>query len=120
VRFGIDSHKVGDAELVVKGHYKLRGPFGPIQIARVYDDEGDPIGYRKLTGVGLLPSEQRDVFAELPDEFKFSQAVKASSKGPKTVAEWLRGWQSAGVVKKFGEEKSKKARYVKAKPGGDR
>jgi hypothetical protein len=116
VRFGIDSHKVGDAELIVKGHYKLRGPFGPIQIARVYDDEGEPIGYRKLTGVGLLPAEQRDVYAELPEEFKFNQAVKASGKGPKTVAEWLRAWQSAGVVKKFGEAKSKKARYVKVMP----
>jgi AAA domain len=120
VRFGIDSHKVGDAELILKGHYKLRGPFGPIQIARVYDDEGEPIGYRKLTGVGLLPSEQRDVFGKLPDEFKFSQAVKASGKGPKTVAEWLRGWRSAGVVTKFGEAKSKNARYEKVKPGGDR
>jgi hypothetical protein len=113
IRFGIDSHKIGDAELIVKGHYKLQGPFGPIQIARVYDGEAEPIGYRKLTGVGLLPKDQRDVFAKLPAEFKFGQLEKASGKGCKTVAEWLHGWQTARVVQKFGEAKSSNARYVK-------
>jgi hypothetical protein len=116
VRFGIDKHNEGEAELIIKGHYKLRGPFGPIQIARMYDDEGEAVGYRHLIGVNLLPSEQRSVVAKLPDEFTFTQAVDASGKGPKTVAEWLRGWRGAGVVEKRGKAKSKHSRYVKLQP----
>lgn len=117
VRFGIDTYKVGEAELMIKGHYKLRGPFGPIQIARVYDAEGEPIGYRRLIGVDLLPQEQRVAYSQVPDEFTFTQAAKAIGKGPKTVAEWLRAWQSAGVLDKTGKAKSKDVRYRKVAPG---
>src|SRR6266566_3010849 len=69
--------------------------------------EGEAVGYRHLVGVDLLPADQRNVVAKLPDEFKFTDVLKASGKGPKTVAEWLRGWKGAGVVEKHGQAKSK-------------
>jgi AAA domain len=112
VRFGIDKHQVGSAELMIKGHYKLRGPFGPIQLARKYSD-GVPFGYERLTGVNLLSAEQRGVFAKLPDEFRFSDVEEKSGKGSKTVVAWLLAWGAAGVVEKRGTPKSKNVRYLK-------
>jgi hypothetical protein len=71
----------------------------------------------RLVGVNLLPADQRAVFAKLPDEFKFSQVEQESGQRPKTVAEWLRSWQAAGVVEHRGEKKSKNSRYVKTEAG---
>jgi hypothetical protein len=76
VRLAIDAHNEGEAELIIKGHYKLIGAFGPLWIGRKRDEDGEPIGYHRLTGPTLLSEEQRAVYAKLPSEFRFTDVVK--------------------------------------------
>ena len=113
-RIGFDQHNAGEAERVIKGHCKLIGNFGPILIARVYDDDGEAIGWKKLSGVALIPSDdkQRESFVGLPDEFTFRQ-VEAKAGNPKKAAAWLQSWAGFGVIVKIGKTKSKHAHYVK-------
>ena len=117
-RIGFDQHNMGQAERVIKGHCKLIGPFGPILIARVYDDEGEAIGWKRLSGVALVSTVdgERDKFVSLPDEFTFKQ-VEAKAGNPKKAAAWLQAWQGFGVIRKEGKTKSKHAHYVKTPDG---
>ena len=117
-RIGFDQHNMGDAERVIKGHCKLIGPFGPILIARVYDDEGEAIGWKRLSGVALVSTldGERDNFVSLPDEFTFKQ-VEVKAGNPKKAAAWLQAWQGFGVIKKEGKTKSKHAHYIKTPDG---
>lgn len=117
-RIGFDQHNVGEAERVIKGHCKLIGQFGPMLIARVYDDEGEAIGWKKLSGVELIPTDdgQRDKFVSLPDEFTFKH-VEPKAGNPKKAAAWLQAWAGFGVIVKVGKTKSKKAHYVKTAEG---
>ena len=45
---------VSSVALVVKGFQRLRGEFWPWYLARALDEDGEPLGYRRLTGVALL------------------------------------------------------------------
>jgi hypothetical protein len=61
-RVGIEPRTLGEAELVVGGFVRGLGKVGPFHIIRDYDDDGEPQGYRLLSGVEHLPgngSEQR-------------------------------------------------------------
>ncbi len=112
VRFGIDNEALGGSELVIKGHYKLKGAIGPIFVGRVRDEDGEPIGYRRVCGLALLDSEQQAVFTKLPDGFRFKDLEKISGKNPKIVAGWLLAWRCAEVVILTGEHKQKRYRKV--------
>lgn len=113
VRIGIDAHRVGGIEMVIRGHYKLRGEFGPWSIARVYDETGEPVGYKRLTGADLLHQAQRDKFKALPNEFTFSEAERIyGKKGGKPTAEWLKLCQGAGILEKRGRGKGTKYKKV--------
>ena len=48
------SRRVPDAAMVIRWHRRIHGEDGPIYIERVLNDEGDPIGYKPLTGPRLL------------------------------------------------------------------
>jgi hypothetical protein len=37
--------------LLLKGHERLKGEWGPRYLARVFDNEGDPCGYRLLASL---------------------------------------------------------------------
>jgi hypothetical protein len=115
VRIAIDRCSTPPAELVLRGHYKLRGEIGPWQIARKYDDAGEPIGYFRLTGVALLRPDERDALASLHEEFTFTEAERAYGKpGGNPTAKFLTRCQAFGVVEKLGRHK--KTRYRKLEP----
>jgi hypothetical protein len=115
VRIGIDNHNVAPAELVLRGHYKLRGEIGPWQIARAYDESGEPIGYYRLTGIQLLTSDQQDAFARLPSEFRFTEAERSYGKTSKPTRDFLNRCIAVGVLEKHGTHKH--TRYRKAGAG---
>jgi hypothetical protein len=115
VRIGIDRCSNSPAELVLRAHYKLRGEIGPWQLARKYDETGEPIGYFRLTGIALLNQDQRDAFAKLPEEFTFTEAERLYGKrGGNPTAKFLNQCQAVGVVEKQGRHK--KTRYRKVEP----
>jgi hypothetical protein len=59
VRIGIDQVKRarGEAVLGLRGFYKGKGEFGPIKIARQFDESGEPVGYYLVCGASLLSQD---------------------------------------------------------------
>jgi hypothetical protein len=115
VRIGIDRCYAPSAELVLRGHYKLRGEIGPWQLARKYDETGEPTGYFRLTGIALLNPDQLDAFDRLPKEFTFTEAERVYGKrGGNPTAKFLSQCQAVGVLEKQGRHK--KTRYMKVEP----
>lgn len=78
-RMGVTSHP-RSADLLVAGFTRGLGPFAPLDLARVSDDEGNPIGYRQLTGVALLNPEDQALYQSLNDQFRFKD-VRARMAG---------------------------------------
>lgn len=116
VRIGIDSCYDEESDLIIRGHHKLKGEFGPWMIARDYDADGQPIGYRRLVGLDLLSGSDREKFSQLPSEFRYSQAETVlGKKGGKPTVNWLNKLQGVGVLKKTGQ--GKKSRYQKTHIG---
>jgi hypothetical protein len=111
VRVGIEAQSIGETEIVLKGHYKLSGEFGPWHIGRVYGDEGEPLGYRRLRGFELLSQEHRDAYKKLESESTYTQARKAFGKGGRPLTTFLSNCFGAGILEKHGA--GKKARYRK-------
>lgn len=116
-RFGIESHTVGDSDLLLRGHFKLKGEVGPFHLSRVYDEEGNPQGYIRLTGLSLLTQLERDRFAKLPQTFTWREASELLFPGKrvgKSLASLLARSKAAGLLRKVGEIKH--LRYVKTLP----
>jgi hypothetical protein len=100
-RIAFDSPRKNEAAaLVMKYHVKVKGGSEAIYIERVYDPEGDPIGYKRMSGVGLLDDQhQRDAFNGLPGEFIFKDAKRVYGKGDSATNGWLRKCEAVGLVK---------------------
>jgi hypothetical protein len=100
-RIAFDSpRKNQDAALVMKYHVKVKGGSEAIYIERVYDPEGDPIGYKRMSGVGLLDDQhQKNAFNGLPGEFMFKDAKRIYGKGDSATSGWLRKCEAVGLVK---------------------
>ena len=92
-RLGIDAFRPNfhnsipeDAALVIRGHRRIKGEFGPIHLARCFDEDGEPIGYRKLSGIDFLTMpEQRVAFERLPRTFSFREASLYPSRTSSTA-----------------------------------
>src|SRR5207249_4562753 len=79
-RIGVEPHPKGEADLLVAGFVRGTGRFVPLDLARVTNDEGTPVGYRLLTGIELLNQEDRALFERLPGRFRFKD-VQAGMGG---------------------------------------
>jgi hypothetical protein len=113
VRVGVEGQSIGETEIVLKGHCKLSGEFGPWHIGRVYGDEGEPLGYRRLHGFALLSQPHQDVYKKLESEFTYTQVRRAFGKGGRPLTGFLSNCFGAGILEKQGT--GKKARYRKIK-----
>jgi hypothetical protein len=111
VRVGMEAQATSETEIVLKGHYKLSGEFGPWHIGRVYGDEGEPLGYRRLRGFELLSPEYKDAYNKLELEFTYTQAQSALGKKGRPLKTFLSTCFGAGILEKNGT--GKKGRYRK-------
>jgi hypothetical protein len=114
VRIGIDEpgasgpvYSAGDKQeeiaLVMRGFSRVRGEIPLTYIARVLDDNGDPLGYRKLTGASLLfNADQSETFGRLPNKFRFKDAQLAYRKGPQATNDFLLKCCNLGILCKPG------------------
>ena len=101
----------GDVALVVKGFARLRGEFGPMYLARAFDEDGEPLGYRRMEGAELLfNSDQEAAFTKLPDLFRFKEAQHIYGKGAQPTSDFLKKCASLGILRKGGPG------YEKAEP----
>lgn len=111
VRVGLEAHTTGETEIILKGHSKLVGEFGPFHIGRVHGDEGEPLGYRRLRGFELLTQEYKDAYKKLGSEFTYTQAQHALGKTGRPLKTFLSTCFAAGIMEKHGTRKN--ARYRK-------
>jgi hypothetical protein len=69
-----DGRDNNPAALEMKWTVRTYGDSPLAQVERVFDEDGEPIGYRRLTGVGLLDDRKRAVLEGLAEEFSTADA----------------------------------------------
>jgi len=91
-----------DVSLVMKSFVKLKGESGTLYLERAHDLQGEPIGYRRLCGVGLLGNpEQEAAFEKLPPTpFRFKEAKQIYNKADDPTKKWLDKCIAAGLIRK--------------------
>ena len=110
VRLGLEPCAGAWADLVLAGFVRSIGWIGSRHLAREYDTEGEPRGYRLLTGIDELNDHYRDALKALGQRFRFKDAQYAlGGKSASNTAEFLKQCQALGCVRKDGQE------YVKGK-----
>jgi hypothetical protein len=77
VRIAIAEGDLDQAALQLKWSRRVHGDSPIVSVERIYDEEDEPVGYRELTGAGLLNDEKRRVFEALPAEFSTADAKTA-------------------------------------------
>ena len=88
--------------LVLRGFGRIRGEIGPLFIARTYDEEGDPLGYRHLSGVDLLfNADQQEAFARLPQAFSTGEARRTYGRGDQATADFLKKCRRLKLLRKL-------------------
>ena len=92
-----------ETALVLRGFGRVRGEIGPWRLARAYDEDGDPLGYRSLCSAELLfnPEQQR-ALAQLGDRFTTGEARAAYRREDQATSDWLNKCARLGLVRKTG------------------
>jgi AAA domain len=90
-----------DVALVLRGQRRVFGEFGPIYVARCFDEEGEPIGYKKISGVELLPVDQQQIYDSLSPTFSFSEAQRIYGKSASSVDNFLKKCVRLDIARKL-------------------
>jgi hypothetical protein len=77
VRLAITEGDLDPAALKLKWSRRVRGDSPVVLIERIFDGDGDPVGYRHLMGADLLSPEKRAAFDRLASEFSTAEAKTA-------------------------------------------
>jgi hypothetical protein len=113
-RVGIDQASQANASLVVRGHVRVRGEFGPFFLTRAFDDDEQPIGYRRLSGVEFLINDQQAAFNKLPLAFTFKVAKTEYGRKDQATVDFLKKCIQLGIVKKVERGKYEKVVHATA------
>ena len=77
VRVAVAEGDSNPAALRMKWSVRVRGDSPLVLVERVFNEDGEAMGYRHMTGAGLLSAEKRTAFDRLPEEFSTSDAKDA-------------------------------------------
>ncbi|MFZ3214199.1 MAG: AAA family ATPase [Terriglobales bacterium] len=107
MRIGMDrpSRASGNSEvaLVIGGFGRVRGNIPTTFVARVLDEDDEPLGYDKLAGVRLLfNSEQEEAYRKLLPESRFKDAQKVYGRGAQATTDFLKKCIGVGIMRKDG------------------
>ncbi|MGA2509415.1 MAG: AAA family ATPase [Candidatus Acidiferrales bacterium] len=92
-----------EVALVLRGFGRVRGEIGPFYLARVYDEDGVAVGYRKLCSAELLFNrEQQEALARLGNRFRTGEARTIYRHGDQATSNWLNKCVRLGLVRKVG------------------
>lgn len=97
--------------LVLRGHERLKGEFGPLYLARVFDQAGEECGYRLLASLELLSEDQRKAYEALPTKFSFRDAKRVYGRSDDPTAKFLKKCLDSGLLRK-----PTKGNYEKIEP----
>jgi AAA domain len=70
-----------DWAFIVRFYRRGKGGMPTLSIGRVMDDNGNPIGHRRLGGLARLNPNYRKIFADLPERFRFEDLAERGLKG---------------------------------------
>jgi hypothetical protein len=103
-RHAISALKGGVAEevaLVLRCHRRIYGEVGPLFLARTFDEDGEPVGYRKLVSAELLFNpDQEAAFGKLPETFTTGDARREYRRGDQATSDFLRKCTRSGLIRK--------------------
>jgi archaellum biogenesis ATPase FlaH len=119
-RIGVEPHPQREtADLLVAGFIRGKGPFVPLDLTRVRDEEeGAPVGYRLLTGIERLNPEDRKVYNRLPSRFKFKDVLRElGGQSDSNAARFLKRCESFQLAKKMGRAYVKVERQMESVEG---
>jgi hypothetical protein len=122
-RTGIAKPK-GDADLGLRGNVKGRGDFGPWLVQRIYNENGAPVGYARITGRNLLKGQDPILLEKLPigQPLKFSEVGAIIGHDPnnrKPTVAFLNRCEDAKVIVPSGPKQSPLRRYTRIAEGGE-
>jgi hypothetical protein len=105
IRLGVDVAGMSGAEaevaLVLRGFGRVRGDIPTLHLARAVDADGEPMAYRRLSGVELLCNpDQEHTFTRLPDRFAFKDAKQTYNKGDQATTDFLKKCIAKGILHK--------------------
>lgn len=105
--------------LVFKSFVKIKGENGTMYLERVCNNDGEPIGYRRMTGVDLLRNDaQKDAYNKLPAEFTFREALSAYGKSDDPTRKWLLKCIGVGILDQPARRGSYRKTAAPAQPRG--
>ena len=100
VDFRIGLAELPDHTLISRSFVRGRG-WGPAEgLVRVFDDDGDPIGYRIEGGWDKLPEADKQALERLGDEFTTKEAKQGLSLSARPTNDRLLKWVSLGLTQK--------------------
>ena len=77
VRVAVAQGNSDPAALEVKWSRRVHGDSPVVLLERMFDEDGEPVGYQRLTGPGLLSPDKRTVYERLAAEFSTADAKEA-------------------------------------------
>jgi hypothetical protein len=110
VRLAFDRAGWDETGLFVKGFARLRGEIGPLCLSPDFDEEGEALGYRRMTGLELLPDEQQTKYHQLPDEFTFKEAKAIYGRQDEATKDVLIKCIRIGILRKVARGKYQKVK----------
>jgi hypothetical protein len=94
-----------DIALVMAGFGRVRGSIATTFVARVLDDDDEPLGYVEMSGASLLfNSEQEKAYGNLPSHFRFKDGQGIYGKGGQATSDFLKKCIAIGIMRKDGAE----------------
>lgn len=110
------------SELGLRGHIKGRGEVGIWLIDREYDDEtGEPIGYKRVSGIDLLSVTEKTLFLQLPVgvPMSFGKMLEIVYNGNKSkkraLTRLIHPCLAAGVLIDNGKDSTTSKTYTREK-----
>ena len=109
-RRGVDREGGDGGDLVLSGHFRVRGEVGPFLIRRIRDAEGEPTGYERFDAIASLiaNAEQEAAFERLPDAFAFKDAQRALNRAAEATNSFVHKLIRLGLAEKTGHGQYRK------------
>ncbi len=100
-RYGVEEPGgAREADLIFGGFRRGTPSLSPHYIERVHDENGDPRGYRLLTGINHIQPDWRDVFEDLGDQFRYTDVRQRLGNDDRTTR-FLYTFRQAGCLEKL-------------------
>ena len=100
---GTFSDPLEEIAIVFEGYGRIRGAIPRTYLARIFDEDGQAIGYREAELVISVDNpEQQKAFAALPTSFRHKEAKMKYGRGAQATTDFLDKFIKAGLLEKKG------------------